>query len=112
MTLIIEDVKKALAIDPGNLAFDGELYVNINSAKSILIQLGVEELNIDIDEEASWPVFNSDVVGELAKHYMVLKVKSIFDPTASETIHKTFADGMIAIESRIVHELDEEAANV
>lgn len=112
MTLIIEDVKRALAIEPSNLAFDGELYVNINSAKSILIQLGVDELDVDIDEEASWPVFNSDVVGELAKHYMVLRVKSIFDPTASETISRIFSEGMIALESRIVHELDEEAANV
>jgi hypothetical protein len=112
MTLIIEDVKKALAIEPSNLAFDGELYVNINSAKSILIQLGVEELNISIDETTSWPVFDSDVVGELAQHYMVLKVKSIFDPTASETIQRTFSEGMVSIESRIVHELDEEAADV
>ncbi len=112
MTLIIEDLKKALAIDPNNLAFDGELFVNINSVKSILIQLGVEELNVSIDETTSWPVFDSDVVGELAKHYLVLKVKSIFDPTASETIQRTFSEGMVNLESRIVHELDEEAANV
>jgi len=112
MTLIIEDVKKALAVDPNNLAFDGELFVNINSAKSILVQLGVEELNISIDETTSWPVFDSDVVGELTKHYMVLKVKSIFDPTASETIQRIFSEGMITLESRIVHELDEEEANV
>lgn len=112
MTLIIEDVKKALAVEPNNLAFDGELYVNIGSAKAILIQLGVTELDIDVDETTSWPVFDSDVVGELAKHYMVLKVKSIFDPTASETIQRTFSEGMLSLESRIVHELDEEAANV
>ena len=112
MTLIIEDVKKALAIEPNNLAFDGELYVNINSAKSILIQLGVAELDISVDETTSWPVFDSDVVGELARHYMVLRVKSIFDPTASETIQRTFSEGMVSLESRIVHELDEEAANV
>jgi len=110
MALIIEDVKKALAIEPNNLGFDGELYVNINSAKSILVQLGVTELDINIDEMTSWPVFNSDVVGEFAKHYIVLKVKSIFDPTASETIQKTLSEGITALESRIVHELDEEAA--
>jgi hypothetical protein len=109
MALIIEDVKKALAIEPNNLGFDGELYVNINSAKSVLVQLGVTELDINIDETTNWPVFNSDVVGEFAKHYMVLKVKSIFDPTASETIQKTLSEGITALESRIVHELDEEA---
>lgn len=112
MTLIIEDLKRALAVEPNNLSFDGELYVNINLAKSILIQLGVEELDIDINEATSWPVFNSDVVGEFAKQYIVLTVKSIFDPTASETIRKTFADTIASLESRIVHELDEEAANV
>lgn len=109
MTLIIEDIKRALSIEPNNLGFDGELYININSAKSILIQLGVDELDITIDETTSWPTFNSDVIGELAKHYMVLKVKTIFDPTASETIFKTLVDGMTALESRIVHEIDEEA---
>ena len=112
MTLIIEDVKKALAIEPNNLAFDGELYININGAKSTLIQLGVTELDISIDEETSWPLFNSDVVGEFAKQYLVLKVKSIFDPTASETIQRAFAEVLKESEARIVHELDEEAANV
>lgn len=112
MTLIIEDVKKALAVEPNNLAFDGELYININSAKSILVQLGVVELDISVDEGTSWPIFDSDVVGELAIQYMVLKVKSIFDPTASETIQRAFSEGMASLESRIVHELDEEEANV
>lgn len=112
MTLIIEDVKRALAIEPNNLGFDGELYVNINSAKSILIQLGVTELDITIDETTSWPVFNSDIVGELAKQYMVLKVRAIFDPTASETIAKTLSQEGTVLESRIIHELNEEAANV
>jgi hypothetical protein len=110
MTIIIEDVKKALAIDPDNLGFDGELYININAAKSTLVQLGVVELDITIDEETSWPVFNSDVVGEHAKQYLVLKVKSVFDPTASETIRSAFDAYMVELESRIVHELDEEAA--
>jgi hypothetical protein len=112
MTLIIADIKKALAIDPENLGFDGELYININSGKAILIQLGVTELDITIDESTSWPTFDSDIVGEFAKQYLVLKVKSIFDPTASETIRNSFSQEMIMIESRINHEIDEEIANV
>lgn len=110
MTLIIEDVKKALAIEPNNLGYDGELYININAAKSTLVQLGVVELDITIDETTSWPVFNSDVVGELAIQYLVLKVKYIFDPTASETIQRAYTETLKEYESRIVHEIDEEAA--
>ena len=111
MSLIIEDIKKAVGIEPNNLAFDGELYVNINGAKSVLVQLGVTELDINVDSSTTWPVFNSDVVGELAKQLMVLIVKSLFDPTASETISRAYATAREDYASRIVHELDEEAAN-
>lgn len=110
MTLIIEDVKKGLAIEPDNLGYDGELYLNINAAKSALIQLGVDELDITIDETTEWPVFNSDVVGELSKEYLVLKVKTVFDPTASDTISRAFKNFLIELEARIVHQIDEETA--
>ena len=110
MSLIIEDVKRALAVEPTNLDFDGELYTNINAAKSILVQLGVIELDIDITSGTEWPVFNSDIVGELAKQHLVLKVKSIFDPTASETIGRAYESVIRELADRIVHEIDEEAA--
>ena len=111
MTLIAEDIRRALTIDANNLGFDGELYTQINTSKSILVQHGVDELNIDIDETTEWPVFNSDVVGELSKQYLVLKVKSIFDPTASDTIERSFTAVREELLDRITHELDEEAAN-
>lgn len=112
MSLIIEDVKQGITIEPDNLGFDGELYLQLNAAKSILVQLGVDELNISVDESTSWPIFDSDLIGELSKQYMVLKIKTIFDPTASETIAKAHSDFLSELESRIVHEIDEEAANV
>jgi len=112
MTLIIEDIRKAITIDSDNLGFDGELYINLNFAKSALVQLGVEEMNINIDGTTSWPVFNSDVVGELSKQYLVLKIKSIFDATASDTIRTTFKQAIEELEVRIIHEIDEEAADV
>ena len=111
MSLIIEDLRGAIGIEPNNLGFDAELFPNINAVKSILVQLGVTELDITIDDTTSWPVFNSDVVGEFAKQYLILKLKRVFDPTASETIERAFKETIQEYEVRIVHELDEEAAN-
>lgn len=109
MSTIVEDVKMALGIEPDNLGFDGELLLTINASKTILIQQGVTELDIDIDETTSWPVFNSDLVGELSKEYLVRRVRIVFDPTASETISSTMEKYVNMLEARIRHEIEEEA---
>ena len=88
---------------------NNELLFGINAAKTILIQQGVSELDIDIDDSTVWPTFNSDLVGELSKEYIARKVRTIFDPTASETIASTMEKYVNMLEARIRHEIEEEA---
>ena len=105
--IILEDVKTALGIIPDNLGFDSELLIHVNSAKSILVQLGVAELDIPVGPSTEWPTFPSDLVESLTQHYMYAKVKLTFDPSASETISRTISSSVTQLEGRIAHEIAE-----
>ena len=105
--LIIEDIKAALGLMPDNLGFDLELLIFVNSAKSSLIQLGVTEMEIDIDEETEWPSFANARVGDLTKHYITVKSRQAFDPVASETIANSVSNSVMELEGRLTHELEE-----
>ena len=107
VTIILEDIKTSLGILPDNLGFDSELLMFINSAKSSLVQLGLSELDIDIDEETEWPTFPNRLLESLSKHYFHVKVRQTFDPTASESISKTISVAANELEGRIAHEIAE-----
>lgn len=109
MSTILEDLRVSLGIPVDNLSFDTELLIGINAAKSTLVQLGVTELDITIDDTTTWPVFNVDVVGELSKQYLLINLRTIFDPIASETIQSTMDRRLKELESRIRHEIEEDA---
>jgi hypothetical protein len=104
---ILEDIKISLGVMPDNLGFDLELLIFLNSIKVNLVQLGVTELGIDIDETTNWPTFTDDTVGGLTKHYILVKARQAFDPTASETIAKTFDKFVVELEGRLAHEVEE-----
>lgn len=110
MTLILEDIKTGLGILPDNLGFDSELLLFINSAKANLIQLGLTELDIVVDENTVWPTFGSEALESLTKHYLLTKVRQGFDPTPSETISKTMSAFVVELEGRINYEVQEVAA--
>jgi len=105
--LILEDIKESLGIMPDNLGFDLELLIFLNSAKVNLVQLGVTEMDITITEETGWPSFTNSTVGDLVKHYLNVKGRQTFDPTASETIARTISNSVTEVESRITHEVEE-----
>ena len=104
---IIEDIKAALGLRPDNLGFDLELLIFVNSAKVSLVQLGVTEMDIDIDDATQWPSFTKARVGDLTKHYICAKSKLTFDPVASETIANAISNSVRELEGRLVHELEE-----
>ena len=104
---ILEDIKTALGLMPDNLGFNLELLIFVNSAKSSLIQLGVTEMEIDIDEDTQWPSFANARVGDLTKHYITVKSRQTFDPVASETIANSVNNSVIELEGRLAHELEE-----
>lgn len=106
---ILEDVKTGLGISVDNLGFDSELLVFINSAKASLVQLGVDELDIAVDEQTTWPTFGSESMGSHTKSYILVKVKQTFDPTASETINGVLTSALEEVEGRITYEVQEVA---
>ena len=110
-TRILYDVKQTLGILPDNLGFDLELLIFINSVKVFLVQQGITQLEIDIDETTVWPDFDSLQIGAMVKHYIQAKTKMAFDPTASETISRSLDSLSVELEGRIAHEVEEVAAN-
>ena len=105
--VILESVKTSLGILPDNLGFDSELLMFINSAKTSLVQLGLAEMDIDIDETTEWPTFPNSSIDSLGKHYIHVKVRQTFDPVASETISRTISAAVNEVEGRVAHEISE-----
>ena len=110
MTIILIDIKTALGVIPNNLGFDSELLMFINSAKTQLGQLGLDEFALlDIEETTVWPQFDNVAIRDMVKHYMVLRTKESFDPIPSETIAKMLSRSAEILEGRIIHEIYEVA---
>ncbi len=107
MTIILENVKMSLGILEDNLGFDTELLMFINSAKSSLVQIGVAEMDIDIDETTEYPTFPNSTIEALSIHLIHVKVRQTFDPVASEVIARTISFSANELEGRIAHEVAE-----
>ena len=63
VNIIVDDIKNSFGIQQNNLGFDEELLGFINSASSSLVQLGVSELDIEIEDDTRWPTFRSIQLG-------------------------------------------------
>jgi hypothetical protein len=80
---ILLSTKKILGLDAAYKAFDLDVIIHINSAFSVLNQLGVgptEGFSIE-DESAQWDefvVYPNQL--NLVKTYIYLKVRMLFDP--------------------------------
>lgn len=107
VTNILNDVKTGLGIDPLNTGFDQELLIHINSEAAGLVQQGVDALDIVILEDTEWPTMLSDKVLSLSKMSLMLGVKLIFDPSASEAITRALYAHYQNVTSRLGHEIDE-----
>lgn len=105
--IILENIKTSLGILPDNLGFDSELLMFINSARIPLVQLGLVEFDIEVDEQTEWPVFPNLEIKSLSIHYIHVKVRQTFDPVASETIARTVSAAANELEGRIAHEVSE-----
>ena len=90
MESILTSIKKLLGITEDYKHFDEDIIVCINSAFSVLNQLGVgpaEGFRIE-DDSAVWSDFIADDVKnfESVKSYVHLKVRLMFDPPSSSTV--------------------------
>lgn len=82
--VILTSVKAALGLQPDYDPFDFELIMHINSILTILTQLGVGPSDgLIINEETPWSDLLTDSRVELAKSYMYLRVKMLFDSAST-----------------------------
>lgn len=109
---ILDDVKYGLGIIPGNDGFDNELLMYINGVGANLVQLGVVEYDIIVDEETEWPALDNQQIEALVKQYTTIKVKLIFDPSANQTITAALERSLPELEGRIKLVVEEVAAGV
>ena len=89
MESILNSIKKLLGITEEYEHFDQDIIMHINSAFSVLTQLGVgppEGFRID-DDAKTWNDFISDTIRlDAVKSYVYLKVSLMFDPPTSSAV--------------------------
>ena len=83
---VLLSTKQMLGISPEDTSFDVNVIMSINTALTILMDLGLTEVEdeIVIDDDMTW----DDLLGgrtdiEYVKTYVYQKVKMIFDPPTS-----------------------------
>ena len=104
MDSILTSVKKQLGIAEEYTHFDPDIIMHINSAFSILNQLGVgppDGFSIS-DDSSDWTDFIGDSKNlELVKTYVGLKVRLIFDPPTSSAVMEAIKQNLAELEWRI-----------
>lgn len=104
MESILTSIKAMLGITEQYTHFDTELIMHINSAFSILTQIGVgPSAGFSIrDEYATWADFmTEDSRLEMVKTYMFQKVKFMFDPPDRSVIADAMKRQIDELESRL-----------
>lgn len=82
---ILNDVKDRLGLEQDYTPFDKQLCLHINTALSIMVQLGVCHAGATrvqvVDNTVKWSdVLNNQQELSMAKEYLFTKVKLLFDP--------------------------------
>lgn len=88
---ILETIKKLIGIDRDYGVFDIDLIVAINSSFMILNQLGIgpEKPFSITDCTSTWAdFFGDEEIFALAKSYIYLRTKLLFDPPSSGVLHE------------------------
>ena len=96
-------VKKQLGIEESDTAFDADIIAAINTTLGILYQVGAVDSMTTLDDYITTyeMLFSDETIRELAKSYIYLKVRLLFDPPASSTIQKSFEETAKELEWRI-----------
>jgi hypothetical protein len=105
---ILTTIKKLLGISEEDTSFDIDIIVNINSAFSILYQLGVGDSGFSITGSSeTWSDYLEDMSKlEMIKNYIYLKVKLVFDPPQSSRVIESYENQIKELEFRINVEVD------
>lgn len=101
---ILENIKQLLGGLDGCDQFDTDIIIHINTALSILTQLGVgPKTGFAIrDKTAVWSDFIPEDEGlEMIKTYVFMKVKLVFDPPLNATVLNSMKESIKEYEWRI-----------
>ena len=104
MDSILTSIKKLLGIAEEYDHFNPDIIMHINSAFSILTQLGVGPIEGFYIEDASktWSEFlNDDPRLEFVKTFIYLKVRLAFDPPSSSAVMEAIVRQINELEWRI-----------
>lgn len=105
---ILNSVKLQLGILPEYTVFDQQLILAINTAFSILHQLGVgpkDGYAIE-DESNRWDQVVTKQSLNMVKSYVFLKVKLLFDPPATSFVLDAYNKQLAEMEWRINSEVE------
>lgn len=83
MDSILNSVKKVLGVDAAYTVFDTDIIMHINSALSVLTQLGIGPTQgfMVEDSTSTWAAFlGDDIRLNMAKSVVYLRVRMLFDP--------------------------------
>lgn len=104
MDSILNSVKKDLGIVPEYKHFDPDIIMDINTAFSVLTQIGVgPKAGFSIvDEKAVWTDFiPADSRLEIVKTYVAKKTKQLFDPPSTGPLSEALNKVLTELEWRI-----------
>lgn len=102
---ILTSVKKVLGIEPDVDVFDEALTLNVNTALSILNQLGVgpkEGLYISENDMTWLDLIGHDRLLSMVKTYVCQKVRLLFDPPSSSALLDAMERSLKELEWRIL----------
>lgn len=103
MGSILTSIKKMLNVSENDTSFDTDIIIHINTALSILHQLGLGSSPFLISgKEETWTsLFGSSTNFEAVKTYIYLKVRLAFDPSASSVLTDSMKAQIAELEYRL-----------
>ena len=101
---ILDTIKKLIGFEPEYTAFDIDIIIAINAAIGVLTQIGIgpdEGYSIQ-NNTNTWSELVTDVTKlDLVKQYIYLRVKTVFDPSASSSVSTAYQNLINELEWRL-----------
>lgn len=106
---ILKTIQDMLGSDSSYDVFTSDILIHINSAISVLTQLGVgpkDGFRITGVDETWSDLLADDKILEFVKTYIYLKVRLVFDPPSNSSLVTFYKQECDEIESRILYSID------
>lgn len=99
---ILGFIKKVLQIPMEDTQWDDEILMAINLVVAILMELGVELFEEEVDATTVWPEHMTMTQRAYVRSYMSTSVKQTWDPPKNDSVSKTIKTWLENLETRIV----------